>query len=166
LDKIKFGDQEVGKGRTAGIMDTGTSLIYGPQSAVQTMAKSLGGSFAPQVSMYMIDCSTTVPDMEFTIGGNPITIPGSDLVLRDDSGNYCFFTVAIMNFGEAAFDRVATLNEDLSDGVIDQVNRFVGSSALPVPAGYDIWLVGDTFLRKVYTVYDYGANKFGYGKLK
>lgn len=166
MDGIKFGDQELSKDKTAGIMDTGTSLIYAPQDAVTKMTQSLGAQFVPQVGLYMMDCSTTVPDLEFTIGGNKVTIPGSDLILKDDSGAYCFYSIATMNVDFANMDEVATLDEELADGVMQQMNKFVGESAIPIPTGYDAWLVGDTFLRKVYTIYDYGKNKFGYAKLK
>lgn len=166
LDGIKFGDQEMSKEKTAGIMDTGTSLIYAPADVVQKMTNSLGAMFVPQVGLYVVDCGTKIPDLEFTIGESKVTVPGSDLVIKDDSGQYCFFSVATMNFGAANMDEVTTLDEELADPVIDQMNKFVGESSMPIPAGYDAWLVGDTFLRKVYTIYDYGQNKFGYAHLK
>ena len=154
------------KEKTAGIMDTGTSLIYAPQDVVMKMTEAIDAQFVPQVGLYMVDCSAAVPDLEFTIGGSKVTIPGSDLIVKDDSGAYCFYSIATMNFGAADMSDVVTLDEELADGVIQQMNEFVGESAIPIPAGYDAWLIGDTFLRKVYTVYDYGQNKFGYAKLK
>lgn len=152
--------------KTAGIMDTGTSLIYAPADVVQKMTKALGAMFVPQVGLYTVDCATTIPDLEFTLGASKVTVPASDLIIKDDSGAYCFFTVSTMNFGAANMDEVTTLDEELADGVINQMSKFVGQSTMPIPAGYDAWLVGDTFLRKVYTIYDYGKNKFGYAKLK
>ena len=163
---MKFGDQKMSAEKTAGIMDTGTSLIYAPQVVVTKMVQAIGATFVPQVGLYMVDCGSTLPDLEFTIGGNKITVPGSDLVLKDDDGRYCFFTVSTMNFGAADTSDVATLNVELGDEIIQQMNNFVGESALPIPAGYDAWLIGDTFLRKVYTIYDFGNKKFGYAKLK
>jgi hypothetical protein len=165
LDGIKFGDQELTHDKTAGIMDTGTSLIYGPQDAVDKMTQAIGATYIPMVGLYTIDCSTVVPDLELTIGGNKVSIPGSDLIVKDDTGMYCFFTIGAMDMGLSMGDSV-TLGEELADGVIEQMNKFVGQSALPIPEGYDTWLVGDTFLRKVYTIYDFGENKFGYAKLK
>jgi hypothetical protein len=162
---VKFGDQVMTEGKTAGIMDTGTSLIYAPRDVVATMTQALGAMYVPQVGLYMLNCNTNIPDLEFTIGGNKVVIPGSDLMVKDDSGTYCFYSVATMNFS-VDMNEVATLDEELADGVIGQMNSFVGESALPIPDGYDVWLIGDTFLRKVYTIYDYGQNKFGYAKLK
>jgi hypothetical protein len=165
LDGIKFGDTELSKEKTAGIMDTGTSLIYAPADVVKEMTDALGAQYVPQIGLYTMDCDKTVPDLEFTIGASKVIVPGSDLIIKDDSGLYCFYSIATMNFG-VDMSEATTLDEELADGVIEQMNKFVGESALPVPEGYDTWLVGDTFLRKVYTVYDYGASKFGYAKLK
>ncbi|EED90965.1 predicted protein [Thalassiosira pseudonana CCMP1335] len=131
MDEVRFGGNVVSSGKTAGIMDTGTSLLYGPQDIVMNMATSLGGQFLPQVQLFLIDCDTTVPDLEFTIGGMAINIPGSELM-----------------------------------SVVDQMNRLVGDPSSPIPAGFSTWLMGDTFLRKVYTIFDYGEQKIGYATLK
>ena len=166
MDKVTFGTQILSATTSSGIMDTGTSLIYAPKEIAAEMAKSLGGQFLPQVSLYMIDCEQDVPDLEFVIGGTPVVVPGEDLIIQDDSGMYCFFTVSAMNFGDESVGDVATLDEELADSFVDQVARFAGTSELPVPEGLDTWLVGDTFLRKIYSIYDYDNKKFGFATLK
>jgi len=35
---------------------------------------------------------------------------------------------------------------------------------IPTPDGGDIWIVGDVFLRKFYTVYDLGRNAVGFAE--
>ena len=149
-------------------MDTGTSLIYGPQGQVMPMAMKLGAQFVPQVSLFMIDCGTTVPDLEFTVGGKAVNIPGDELVVQDDSGSYCFFTVAIMQF--AGSSDVDTLDEELEESVVHEMRDLAGpmGSTSPIPAEYhgNTWLMGDTFLRKQYTIYDYDNKKFGMADLK
>lgn len=167
VDHVKFGDIVISTRNTAGIMDTGTSLLYGPQDAVMGMAKQIGGQFVPQVRMFMIDCNTQIPDLEFKIGGQPYTIPGEALTIKDSSGRYCFLGISIMNFGEENEATQATLAEELAEDVVEEVNRLVGATAeSPIPSGYDVWLVGDTFLRQIYTIFDYGNKRIGYAKLK
>lgn len=141
------------------------SLLYGPQDIVMNMATSLGGQFLPQVQLFLIDCDTTVPDLEFTIGGMAINIPGSELMVKDDSGTYCFLSIAMMNFAEEGMD-ADNLDTELDESVVDEMNRLVGDPSSPIPAGFSTWLMGDTFLRKVYTIFDYGEQKIGYATLK
>jgi len=167
MEKVTFNGVEVSRGRSAGIMDTGTSLIYAPQEAVTKMAHAVGARFNIQVSLYQMDCDTEIPDLEFSIGTNSVVIPGEDLVIKDDTGFYCFFSVSAMNFGQEGLegDAAATVEEKLADGVVEQISRLARTSALPVPEGMDTWLVGDTFLRNIYSVYDYGNKRFGYATL-
>jgi hypothetical protein len=159
VDTIKFGNEAVSDGISAGIMDTGTSLIYAPPAVAQAMAASIGGMYFPQVQLYLIDCETDVPDLEFTIGGKAITIPGEELMIQDDSGDYCFFTISSMNFG------AQESTGDLADEVVEQITELAGTSALPVPDGMDTWLLGDSLLRKIYTVWDFDEQKFGFADL-
>lgn len=174
MDQVKFGDKVITTGKTGGIMDTGTSLLYGPMNQVMTMAKSLKGKYVPQVGMFLIPCDAEVPDLEFTVGGMPYNIPGSGLVLKDDSGQYCFFTVAIMQFAssdeEKGEDGVAdTLEKELEEHVVEEMRDVAGSApTAPVPPQYqgNTWLVGDSFLRQIYSIYDFDNQKFGLAKLK
>lgn len=174
MDQVKFGDTVVTRGKTGAIMDTGTSLLYGPMNQVMKMAKSLKGQYVPQVGMFLIPCDAKVPDLEFTVGGMPYNVPGSGLVLKDDSGKYCFFTVAIMQFAssneEKGEDAVAdTLEEELEEHVVEEMRDVAGSAPVaPVPPQYqgNTWLMGDIFLRQIYSVYDFDNQKFGLAKLK
>lgn len=159
VDAIKFGDHTVSDGVSSGIMDTGTSLIYGPPAIVQIMASSLGGMYYPEVQLYLLDCETEVPDLEFTVGGKAIIVPGEELVIQDDSGQFCFFTISSMNFG------AQESTGDLADEVVEQITQLAGTSSLPVPEGVDTWLLGDSLLRKVYTVWDFDEKKFGFADL-
>ena len=86
--------------------------------------------------------------------------------VRDDSGMYCFFTIAVMQFGGSS--QVDTLDEDLEETVVDEMKHLADASTSPIPANLagKTWLVGDTFLRTVYTIYDYDGEKMGFAKLK
>jgi hypothetical protein len=168
MDQVKFGEKVVSTGNSAGIMDTGTSLIYGPADIITSMAKDANGQFVPQLNMFMIECDTTIPDLEFTINELAYTIPGSELVLRDTTGQYCFLSLAMMNFGEEAAD-MGTFEtaDELAEDVMEDIQHQVGDAPTQIiPPGYQVWLVGDLFLRKVYTIFDYGNERIGYAKLK
>jgi cathepsin D len=167
MDQVKF-DGKVISDKTAGIMDTGTSLIYGPQMQVMSMAKSMGAQFVPQIGLFMLpSCQTTPSDLEFTVGGKVVTIPGQALVIKDDTEKFCFFGIAVMKFAaeEAEFD---TLGEKLEEEVVDQMKDLAGTPVSPVPTAFagNTWLVGDTFLRQIYTIYDFDNKKFGMADLK
>lgn len=166
MDQVKFGDKVISNGPTGGIMDTGTSLIYGPQMQVMPIALSMGAQFVPQVGLFMIKCDTKVPDLEMTVGGNAITIPGAQLTIKDDSGKYCFLGLAIMQFGTDT--EVDTLDEELEEEVADQIRDLAGKPVTPIPPKFqgNVWLVGDSCLRQIYSIYDYDNMKFGFAALK
>eukprot|EP00804_Cyclotella_cryptica_P004417 CCRYP_006836-RA/>CCRYP_006836-RA protein AED:0.06 eAED:0.04 QI:0/0/0/1/1/1/2/0/118 len=117
------------------------------------MAHSVGAQFNIRVSLYQMDCGTENPDLEFYIG--------------DNSGFYCFFGVSAMNFGqeEVGGQGFVSAHEELADGVVEQICRLARTTALLVPEDMDTWLVGDTFLCNIYSVYDYENKRFGYATL-
>jgi len=169
MDGVRFGSSVISAG-SAGIMDTGTSLIYAPQSQVMVMADELGAQYAAQVGLFLINCGIDVPDLEFTVGGKSVSIPGEDLVIKDDTGLYCFLAVSIMRFGDAEGDVDAKLEGELEEEVVDGVKRSVGARGgmEPIPPEYNgnVWLMGDSFLRQFYSIYDYENQKFGLADLK
>jgi len=168
MDQVKFGDNEMASTRIAGIMDTGTSLIYGPQDEVMSMAMSLGrAQYVPQLGLFNIDCDATIPDLAFQIGGHEYNIPGSSLMIQDDSGQYCFFVVAVMQFA-AEESGVDTLDSQLEEEVVEEVSSLAGQPTNPIPFEYSgkTWLMGDIFLRQYYTIWDHDNKKFGMAELK
>lgn len=166
MGQIKFGDTVVSTGKCGGIMDTGTSLIYGPQAQVMPIAKAVGAQFVPQVGLFMVGCDTPIPDLEFTVGGKAIKITGDKLLIHDDSGQYCFLGMAIMQF--AGSSEIDTLGEELEEKVVDEMKNLAGAPVTPVPVQYqgNTWLMGDSFLRQFYSIYDYTNKKFGLADLK
>ncbi|KAL3810702.1 hypothetical protein ACHAXA_004648 [Cyclostephanos tholiformis] len=180
MNGVRFGGVMI-SANTAGIMDTGTSLIYGPQDQVMNMAEALNARYASQVGLFLIDCETSVPDLEITVGGRSVSIPGADLVIKDDTGRYCFFAVSIMAFGgfgggaageghaDAGVDK---LNGELEEVVVEGIERSTvggrgGGDVEPIPFEYigNTWLMGDSFLRQFYSIYDYENQKFGLADL-
>ena len=175
MDGVKFGGTVIST-NSAGIMDTGTSLIYAPQDQVMIMAEQMNAQYASQVGLFLIDCETRVPDLEITVGGKVVSIPGEDLVIKDDSGMYCFFSVSIMQYGSVSGGGSAgtnTLDGDLEQEVVEGIKRSIvggrgGGGVEPIPFEYtgNTWLMGDSFLRQFYSIYDYENQKFGLADLK
>ena len=163
MDKVRYGNDLISIGKIAGIMDTGTSLIYGPATVVSPLALSLGAQFIPSAGLFLIDCNATISDLEFTFGGDKaVTIPGSKLKMRDDSGKYCLFGIAIMQF--AADEEDVTVRT--GGGYWHHVGS--GTPTLPIPTEYHgkTWLMGDWFLRTFYSIYDYDNERFGIADLR
>ena len=165
MDSVKFGDTAITAAPTAAIMDTGTSIIYGPPLQVEAMIDAIDGAeFNPMVGLYSVPCSATVPDLEFTIGGQGYAVSGEDLVVKDDTGSFCFLAVAGMGFfgragGEQALGEVGA-------GVGSSGEDAPGDGPIPLEFTGNTWLVGDFFLRKYYTIYDYDNQRFGLADLK
>lgn len=168
MQGVKFGDTVVSSGVTGGIMDTGTSLMYGPSKQVMPLAMSLGAQYVPQIGLFMLQCDAKLDDMEFTVGGKKVTVPGETLKIKDDSGRYCFLGIAIMQFASEEMEGMETLDEELEEQVARSMLDVAGQPVAPVPPHLqgNTWLMGDSFLRQVYTIYDYDNKKFGMADLK
>jgi len=68
------------------IVDSGTSLLVGPEAEVQAIAAILG---AQKVNnLYVIDCWGPSPTIAFTLGGIDYSIQGKQLILQQ-SGDWC-----------------------------------------------------------------------------
>lgn len=65
------------------IADTGTSLIAGPTDEIKKLNEMIGAT--PIVGgEYTIDCNkiSTLPALDFNIGGKKFTLTGEDYVLK------------------------------------------------------------------------------------
>ncbi|KAI8344849.1 aspartic peptidase domain-containing protein [Chlamydoabsidia padenii] len=135
------------------ILDTGTTLTYLPlqiaQSIINAITKSSGGSYLydKQSQIYYIDCdqasSSATVELQMSqssqISSNPVTlsVPVSNLVIpldasTPDKARMCMFGIAPMQSSS-------------------------GSSGI----GSSMILVGDSFLRSAYMVFDMGQNRVG-----
>lgn len=156
-NQVKFGGEVVSSGKNAGIIDSGTSLIYGPKPAVMKMALQLGGTFVPLVNLFMVDCKKKIPDLEFEFGEKPYTVPGKDLLIKDQTGTKCFLAISVMMFGEeesmSNVETGETFDQELE---LDVAENLAGVSALPIPARFSAgaWLMGDRFMMQYYNVFD------------
>jgi len=107
------------------IVDTGTSLIVGPQSGIDALLNQIG----------TIDPSCngieSLPNITFKLDSQTFVLPPSVYVLKEDNGS----------------------GPQCGPGI-------AGQSGLP------LWILGDTFIRNFYTVFDKGNNRVGFAQLR
>merc|ERR1719440_1773613 len=129
LDGLKFGDTAIVSSSMKAIIDSGTSLLAGPKDMVSKLATAAGAT-SLMGKEYIVDCSkvSSLPDLDFTLGGKAFKLAGSDYVLQE--GSQCLF--ALMG--------------------ID----------VPAPNG-PLFIMGDVFMRKYYSVFDYGNKQMQFG---
>ncbi|CAG9840529.1 unnamed protein product [Diabrotica balteata] len=133
-DGISVGDHELCQDGCEAIIDTGTSLIYGPAEDIENINKGIGAKLYTSgvEESYYIECNTNfkdLPNVVFSFGGQQFAIPSKMYIVRDDDKCLTSFrTRSALNLG----------------------NRL---------------LVGDTFLRTVYTEFDFGKGRIGFAKL-
>jgi hypothetical protein len=132
LNMLTIGNTKIGNMMTKtqnAIVDSGTSLLAGPERDVQAIAQKLGADTSQGVLIVYCDSIESMPDLTFTLGGGwashgtDFTLKVSEMVLQRQ-GNACV----------------------------------LGIQPSPAP----LWILGDVFMRKYYTVHDYGQKRLGF----
>ncbi|TCD70576.1 Type I transmembrane sorting receptor [Steccherinum ochraceum] len=126
-------------GKSAGsgfdtIIDSGTTIMYGPPAAIKTFYKSVPGAklFDSQNGYYSFSCDS-IPEVAFSWGGKSWTITADNF-----------------NLGET------------EQGSGQCVGALAGQD---LGLGDNVWLLGDSFMKNVYTVFDFGQNAVGFAAL-
>ncbi|KAJ7206535.1 acid protease [Mycena pura] len=116
------------------IIDSGTTLAYGPPAAVKEVFAKVKGStlFDSENGFYSYPCATP-PKISFSWGGQDWAISADNL-----------------NLGTTA------------DGSSDCVASL---AAQDLGLGTDVWLLGDAFMKNVYTVFDMDQEAVGFAQL-
>jgi len=86
LDGVKLGGEPASDTKRA-IIDSGTSLLAGPTGDVKAIATKLGATLV-MGKAYAVDCSASVPDLTFTMGGADFVLTKQDLIIQQ-SGSQC-----------------------------------------------------------------------------
>lgn len=143
MDSIEVAGQTINTNEGLAAIDTGTTLIGGPQDAVNQIYESiqgaqpvnLGGSSSASMGYYAYPCSAN-PSISITFGGREFSINSQDFNAGalDTSGRYCLGAIFATDLGQGAPE----------------------------------WIVGDSFLKNVFSVYDYnnGNPRVGFASLK
>jgi len=136
LEKVTFDDEDLRFETKRAAIDTGSSLFALPVAEADEINNRIGAKKS-YTGQYMVDCSVidSLPELGLQFGGKTFKLRGVDYVLKVGSP-----------FG----------------GGEQCVSGFMGLD-IPAPAG-PLWIVGDVFLRKFYTVYDLEKNAVGFAQ--
>ncbi|XP_003220414.1 renin [Anolis carolinensis] len=121
------------EGCTAAV-DTGSSFITGPASAVSILMKSIGATLLEERD-YVVECKKIhlLPDISFHLGDRSYTLSGYAYVLQ-----YSDYGKELCAVAFSAFD-------------------------IPPPLG-PIWILGATFIGQYYTEFDRQNNRIGFAR--
>ncbi|KAI0094230.1 acid protease [Irpex rosettiformis] len=114
------------------IIDSGTTIMYGPPSAVQTFYSKIAGSqvYDSTQGYYSYPCNTP-PTVGFSWGGKTWTISSANFNLGSVGGGQCVGALAGQDIG----------------------------------LGSNVWLLGDSFMKNVYTAFSFDTNAVGFATL-
>lgn len=118
---------------TNAILDTGTSLLAGPTAEVKPLLTKMGATqVMPWIQEYKVDCSTVS------------SLPDLVFMLNGNS-----FTLT-------ADEYILQMTQK------GQTTCLVGLMPFDMPSGRDpMWILGDVFLRKYYSIFDVGNQRVG-----
>jgi len=125
----------LGSGATAAI-DTGTTNIGGPSSAIQAIYAAIPGSSAATgewAGYYQYPCSTSVT-VTLSFGGNTWTMSSADFKFTSLSSSEC-------------------------------IGAFFETSSTTTTGSTPSWIIGDAFLKNVYSVFRYNPPSVGFAAL-
>ena len=120
---------------TSGIVDSGTSLITGPSSQVMQIATKVG-AMPNLLGQYSIDCSLVPNIPDLEFNINGKAWKVPGKDLVIESGGMCVFAMMGMDI-----------------------------PASPGNENPPAWILGDVFMRKFYTIFDYGNERVGLAEL-
>jgi len=89
----QVGSGSARSGTINGIFDTGTTLLYVPNSILSAYYGQVSGAQnSASAGGYVFPCTATLPDLSFTIAGRKATIPGKyiNYAPADNTGRTCF----------------------------------------------------------------------------
>jgi cathepsin D len=136
VDGVTVQGQSVCEAGCEAIADTGTSLITCPTDDCTALNNKLGATLDPEVGLYVFDCGTItqLPDVIFVIAKTKLPLSWKDYVVQQ---------------------------QDASGGTVC-VSAF-SPMDIPPPLG-PLWILGDVFLGRYYSEFDFGNNRVGFAE--
>jgi len=126
-------------------IDTGTTLLGAPQAVVDAFYAAIPGSIAgtgDSAGYYFYPCSTTI-NFALSFGGTSWPMDPDDFTSGTDNPNMCMGAL----FAASSGTGIPTSNPDGSQSI--------------TPA----WVIGDAFLKNVYSVFRYDPPSVGFATL-
>ncbi|CAG9858146.1 unnamed protein product [Phyllotreta striolata] len=136
IDKISVGSGAFCAGSCNAIVDTGTSFITGPKEEIEKLQNAIGSK--SYRGTYYVDCNkvASLPDVDFVLNGKTFTLKSKDYVVK---------------FVE-------------KDGTTSCLSGFSGVTFNP--GDEEFWVLGEVFMGKYYTKFDFENNRVGFAELK
>jgi cathepsin D len=129
-------------------IDTGTTLIAGPSDAVDAFWAQVDGAVAltgANQGFYAFPCSTNL-EVTISFGGSSWPIHPND-----------------MNFG--SLNSSSTLAERSTEMCMGSIFDFGEATGTGTGSGGPAWIIGDTFLKNVYSVFRANPPSVGFASL-
>ncbi|GMT36961.1 hypothetical protein PFISCL1PPCAC_28258, partial [Pristionchus fissidentatus] len=133
LGEVKVGGVSYAKGPVSAIVDTGTSLLTGPPEVVDKINHAIGGREIGKTGEFMIECRKIKDLPDITFN-----LGGQDFTLKGED-----YVLKITN-----------------GGISECISGFMGMD-VPPPAG-PLWILGDVFIGKFYSVFDHDNMRVGF----
>ncbi|KAI0745716.1 acid protease [Earliella scabrosa] len=129
-----FSGSQVVESSQKTIIDSGTTLIYGPPSYVAALYKTIPNSqpYDAENGFYEFPCASTPSNIAFSWGGKKWAISAANFNLGQVSKTMCVGAIVGQDLG----------------------------------LGTDVWLLGDSFMKNVYSVFSFEKNSIGFAQLK
>ncbi|XP_075560313.1 cathepsin D-like [Dermacentor variabilis] len=140
MDRVQAGGDKrfcVGGCRT--VVDSGSSFIEGPGEEIDRISRVIGAQKTDRkISQYLVDCKkvSKLPKLVFTIGGRQHTLKGADYIVK-------------------------LLTSD------NRVRCYAGFGTTDdYGTKKPLWILGQVFMRKFYTVFDRHADRIGFAEAR
>ncbi|GMK56271.1 hypothetical protein CspeluHIS016_0301110 [Cutaneotrichosporon spelunceum] len=128
MDSVSLNGTVLTNGTTEAVIDTGTSLVYGPVDIVDRAMQAFPGADKYQ-GMWRVPCNTSA-SYALTFGGKEWVVPPRDFLYTASRADPSLCYTAF------------------------------------VPASYSFWLIGDSFLKNVYSVFEWSPARVGFAALR
>jgi cathepsin D len=137
VDSVTVGESQTIATSFQGVADSGTSLMTGPSKDIKQLNEAIGAKRVPITGEYIVQC-----DKLDSMPNITFKINGKDFPLTPED-----YVLQIESLGQTTC-----------------MSGFMELD-MPPPAG-PLWILGDVFIGRYYTVFDKGNNRLGFAKSK